>query len=79
MKAAGSLNGLLKKTRIVSTLGNAFAPLAGKYSPQAMAAVQAAQSMGYGRRGRAARMKGKGSTCCSRASKRRISSPKTPA
>jgi hypothetical protein len=59
-KAAGSVSNFLKKSKILSTLGGALGPMAGAYAPAIGAATGAASSLGYGRRSRAARMRGRG-------------------
>jgi len=47
-----SVNNFLKKTKLVSTVGRAFAPMAGNYSGLANSAVDMAARAGYGRRRR---------------------------
>jgi hypothetical protein len=56
-KIGGSLSGFwdktkgfLKRTKLLSTIGSAIAPLAGAYAPWANRAVDYAKSKGYGRR-----------------------------
>jgi hypothetical protein len=50
-----SINNFLKKTKIVSTVGKALAPMAGVYSPLANAGVNLLASKGYGKKKRSPR------------------------